>query len=284
MKLDRIRLGEFFCGPGGLALGSEIANSLIGQDVFKHAWAVDNHADTCNTFRHNIQHATCESVIYADVRDLDVRKLGDIDGFAYGFPCNDFSIVGEHKGIDGAYGPLYRTGIPVLETHNPLFFVAENVGGIVSANGGNTLRAIVSELEQAGMGYDVVVHSYKFEKYEVPQSRHRVIIVGIRKDLGRQFLPPAPISSVPKTSRQALTIPPIPDDALNREYTRQSKAVVARLQHIKPGENAWVASMPDNLKIDVKGARLSQIYKRLDPDLPSYTVTGSGGGGTHVYH
>lgn len=42
--------------------------------------------------------------------------------------------------------------------------------------------------------------------------------------------------------------------------------------------------MPEELRLNVKGARLSQIYKRLDPDKPSYTVTGSGGGGTHVYH
>ncbi|MDY2588896.1 MAG: DNA cytosine methyltransferase, partial [Agathobacter sp.] len=38
------------------------------------------------------------------------------------------------------------------------------------------------------------------------------------------------------------------------------------------------------LKLNVSGARLSQIYKRLDPEKPAYTVTGSGGGGTHIYH
>ena len=36
--------------------------------------------------------------------------------------------------------------------------------------------------------------------------------------------------------------------------------------------------------MNVKGAKLSQIYKRLHPDKPSYTITGSGGGGTHGYH
>ena len=36
--------------------------------------------------------------------------------------------------------------------------------------------------------------------------------------------------------------------------------------------------------MNIKGVRISQIYKRLDPDKPSYTVTGSGGGGTHIYH
>ena len=60
--------------------------------------------------------------------------------------------------------------------------------------------------------------------------------------------------------------------------------VVERLKYIRPGENAWTAGIPDNLKLNVRGAKLSQIYKRLDPNKPSYTLTGSGGGGTHGYH
>ena len=42
--------------------------------------------------------------------------------------------------------------------------------------------------------------------------------------------------------------------------------------------------MPKELQLNIKGAKISQIYKRLDPDKPAYTVTGSGGGGTHIYH
>jgi DNA (cytosine-5)-methyltransferase 1 len=56
------------------------------------------------------------------------------------------------------------------------------------------------------------------------------------------------------------------------------------LKHIKPGQNAFTADLPEELKLNIAGARISQIYKRLDPKKPSYTVTGSGGGGTHVYH
>ena len=56
------------------------------------------------------------------------------------------------------------------------------------------------------------------------------------------------------------------------------------MKYIPAGENAWYHGVPDRLKLNVKGARMSQIYKRLDPDKPSYTITGSGGGGTHVYH
>ena len=63
-----------------------------------------------------------------------------------------------------------------------------------------------------------------------------------------------------------------------------SPTVIERLKHIKPGENVWNADLPKHLQLNVKGAKLSQIYKRLHPKKPSYTLTGSGGGGTHGYH
>jgi DNA (cytosine-5)-methyltransferase 1 len=86
------------------------------------------------------------------------------------------------------------------------------------------------------------------------------------------------------SARAAITKPPIPPDAANNELTKQSPAVVERLKFIKPGENAFTANLPARLRLNVQGAKISQIYKRLDPAKPSYTVTGSGGGGTHVYH
>lgn len=60
--------------------------------------------------------------------------------------------------------------------------------------------------------------------------------------------------------------------------------MVERLKHIKPGDNAWSEDIPEHLRLKVRGAKLSNIYKRLHPEQPAYTVTGSGGGGTHMYH
>ena len=76
----------------------------------------------------------------------------------------------------------------------------------------------------------------------------------------------------------------IPHEASHQELTKQSKNVIERLKHIKPGQNAWNADLPDELKLNVPNARLSHIYKRLEKDKPAYTLTGSGGGGTHMYH
>lgn len=87
-----------------------------------------------------------------------------------------------------------------------------------------------------------------------------------------------------KTVKEALHNPRIAANASNNELTRQSKTVIERLTYIPPGKNAWYEKIPLHLQLNVKGARMSQIYKRLDPGKPSYTVTGSGGGGTHIYH
>lgn len=278
------RLGELFCGPGGLAYGASTAKIELNNYRIEHAWANDYDSDTCDTYRHNICPNDPDSVICGDVRKIDLEKLPPIDALAFGFPCNDFSVVGEQKGFDGKFGPLYSYGVKVLKSHKPDWFLAENVGGLRSANEGNAFQVIMKDLKEAG--YRIYPNLYKFEEYGVPQARHRVIIVGIREDLPYEFKIPstAPYKNVDVTCRKAIEEPPIPADAFNNEMTKQSKAVVERLQHIKPGQNAFTADLPEHLQLNVRGAKISQIYKRLDPTKPAYTVTGSGGGGTHIYH
>lgn len=286
------KLGELFCGPGGLAIGAAKASILDNQSnklyKIEHEWASDYHVDTCLTYKENI---VCNKVICKDVKELitddeSIKELGEIDAFAYGFPCNDFSIVGETKGFKGTFGGLYSYGVKVLDVFSPKFFLAENVGGLTSANEGKAFEKIKSDLENSGNnGYDLFIHKYKFEEYGISQTRHRIIIVGIDKSLNLKYKIPAPFTKdnyVPV--KNILENNPILETAYNHEKTNQSKVVVARLKKIKPGENIWQTDLPEELRLNVKGAKLSQIYRRLHPDKPSYTITGSGGGGTHGYH
>ncbi len=283
------RLGELFCGPGGLAWGAKQAQVKKGNTVYaiKHVWATDYDKDTCETYRHNICPKNPKSIVCQDIRKLDYKRLkniSEIDALAFGFPCNDFSVVGEQKGINGVYGPLYSYGVKALKYFQPKWFLAENVGGLRNSNDGGAFKIILKEFFEAG--YSVYPHLYKFEEYGIPQARHRIIIIGIRKDLNVSFSIPSsePYSQVDISCQNAIENPPIPPDAPNNELTKQSKTVVERLKHIKPGENAFTADLPPHLQLNVRGAKISQIYKRLEPDKPAYTVTGSGGGGTHVYH
>lgn len=284
MKVMVFKLGELFCGPGGIAWGA--THAVIDDPDYRivHQWANDYDLDTCNTYRHNICPDKPETVYHEDIRKFDMSGLAPIDALAFGFPCNDYSVVGEQKGMEGVYGPLYSYGVKALKQFKPQWFLAENVGGLKNANDGKAFTTILSELKQAG--YTVTPHLYKFEEYGVPQARHRIIIVGIRNDLDVVYRVPstAPYQNINNTCRNAIENPPIPADAFNNERTKQSPQVIERLQHILPGQNAFTADLPDNLKLNISGAKISQIYKRLDPEKPSYTVTGSGGGGTHIYH
>ncbi len=278
------RLGELFCGPGGLAWGATHAD--IGDPNFGivHEWANDYDEDTCQTYRKNICPNAPESVYHADIRKFNINQLSPIDAFAFGFPCNDYSVVGEQKGMDGVYGPLYSYGIKVLKKYKPQWFLAENVGGLRNANDGKAFSKILAEMRKAG--YKIYPNLYKFETYGIPQARHRIIIVGIHKDIDVEFKIPSNrvYADVDNTCRTAIEVPPIPVDAENNEFTKQSPIVIERLRHIEPGQNAFTANLPQHLQLNVSGAKISQIYKRLDPNKPAYTVTGSGGGGTHIYH
>lgn len=278
-----LRVGEMFSGPGGI--GIALNRAKTERLSFQHVWATDYDPDACRTYKQNVLRGQPNAaVICEDIRKLDIDQLPTVDGFFYGFPCNDFSLVGESKGLDGKYGGLYSYGVNYINRVNPLFFFAENVSGLSSANAGKAFELILSSLNNAGkFGYTITANLYCFEEYGVPQARHRYILIGIRGDLGIQFSVPKP-TGVFKTCREALA--GISGDLPNQELTRQSEHVKRRLSFIKPGENIWQAEerLPEELRLNVKGAKLSQIYRRLDPDKPSYTVTGSGGGGTHIYH
>lgn len=288
--------GELFNGPGGLSLAAKNATVIhpeTGEEFrIEHLWSNDYDSSACDTYKLNI----CEDINDPSVHCGPVEKLpigdksvlGEIDCFAFGFPCNDYSQVGEKHGLNGTFGPLYSYGVKVLQEYQPKFFVAENVGGLQSANEGRAFIQILTELEESG--YQLTPHLYKFQEYGVPQARHRIIIVGIRNDLaaeGIEFKVPAPTtlaSTEYRTSYDAITYPPIPEESSNNELTKHTAKVKEMLSHIPPGENAWYAGIPEHLQLNVKGARMSSIYKRLDPSRPAYTVTGSGGGGTHMYH
>lgn len=288
--------GELFNGPGGLSLAAK--NTVVihpeTHEEFRieHTWSNDFDQNACRTFALNIcGDENNPSVICGPVEKLQISELPEIQCFAFGFPCNDYSLVGEKKGLGGSFGPLYSYGVKVLNTHKPKFFVAENVGGLHSANEGRAFIKILKELEAPGeVEYVVTPHLYKFEEYGVPQARHRIIIVGIRKDLADESIefkvpaPTTPNSADYKTCKEAIENPPIPADAPNHDMPRHTAKVQDMLSNIPPGENAWYIGIPEELQLNVKGTRLSSIYKRLDPTRPAYTVTGSGGGGTHMYH
>ena len=115
--------------------------------------------------------------------------------------------------MDGVYGPLYSYGVKVLKLYRPQWFLAENVGGLKTANDGKAFTKILEEMRSAG--YKLYPNLYKFETYGIRQARHRIIIVGIRNDLDFEFKIPsnAPYKDVDNSCKTAIEVPPIPANA-----------------------------------------------------------------------
>jgi len=296
-------LGELFCGPGGFAEGA----SKTG--LFNHVWANDIDEKACETFK--FHHPECD-VISGDVNKIFLKeKINDlpkIDGLLFGFPCNDFSLVGKKNKLKGDFGGLYKSAVKTLNHFKPNFFIAENVTAISPLNKKNedslvykNFFKIMSDLSCASdNGYRIYADRFKFEQFGVPQARHRMILVGYKADYFEKHKiyypkikpiiqnPEEYIScqealekGVPGTNQIGLI-----DDLkkpFNHVHTKHSKDVLIRLKNTKEGQNVW--DLEDKFGLpNVTKARMSHIYKKLERNKPSYTVTGSGGGGTHVYH
>lgn len=314
--VDIYRFGEFFSGPGGMSCGALKASESIDFAKMEPIFAVDYDKKACETYLKNIHQG--EGIVYQEVEDepvpginvfvdhpfvlnADVRKvqprfLPYVDVFMFGFPCNDFSNAGERKGLSGNFGMLYKEGLKFLLENKPKVFIAENVSGILHANNYGAFSQILNELQCAqheddGSNYIVTPHLYKFEEYGVPQTRHRVIIVGIRadvhRDLPRGFRPPAPTHEGHYVSaEEALNNLSKYETLPNHEVRAINDVVRRRLEAMEPGQNIWDINdtLPEELRLKNTGVTISSIYKKLDKAKPAYTVVGSGGGGTHMYH
>lgn len=279
--MKKFKIAELFCGPGGFAVGAKLAKS------FEHLWVVDNDLDSLKTIKCNFPN---QYTIHQDVRNFSktsnlkkIRKQkGDFDGLVFGFPCNDFSIAGKKKGFNGKYGGLYKYACKVLKFFKPNFFLAENVSNIATSNKNSLIhknfKVILNDFKK--LGYVIKLKKIKFETLGVPQRRHRLIILGYKKNSRYQKF------EFPKESTKLINCNVILDKILklkklkNNEPYIHSDKIKRRLKKIKFGQNVWdINGLPN-----VKKARMSNIYKKLDPNKPAYTVTGSGGGGTHMYH
>lgn len=205
-----MRSVELFTGCGGLALG--LARAGFEHDMMVE-WNEDAVATVMHNRRRNIQHVRHWPIQRMDVREIDWgRFAGRLDLCAGGPPCQPFSIGGKHRGNDDARD-MWPEAIRAVRETMPRSFLFENVRGLTRAAFADYLRWIVAHLRHPDMvrlagedhlchtkrlegaetpaSYDVIVAQVNAADFGAPQKRHRVIIAGIRRDLGVELPPPA---------------------------------------------------------------------------------------------
>lgn len=169
---------DLFAGCGGLSTGFEFAGFNIPLAIEKDEWA----SETYKTNHPNTNVITADITTILEPKSV-VPKGIQIDGIIGGPPCQGFSLSGKRDPKDPR-NSLFMDFIRFIKEIQPKFFMMENVPGILSmktANGVHVKDLILEEYNKAG--YNATYKILNAAEYGVPQSRTRVIFIGIKKDL-----------------------------------------------------------------------------------------------------
>lgn len=250
---------ELCSGAGGLSAG------LI-KSGFTPVLLNDINSDCCKTLKHN--HANA-NVVCGSMDKIDYSQYADkIDLLTGGVPCQSFSQAGLRKGLDDPRGDLMMKFIDILNIIKPKTFMIENVKGLLTHDEGNTIKKIVDELNKNNL-YNVSYKCLDASKYNVPQKRERVFIVGVLKSLNRVFKFPIE-SETKKILKDVLYNVPVSNGA---KYSEEKK----ELFKLIPQGGCWV-NLSETLQKQYLGNSYNSgggkrgILYRLSMDKPSLTL------------
>lgn len=173
---------DLFCGIGGFRLALEHAGA-------KCVFSSDIDAFAQQTYCDNFGEKP-----YGDITKISAAEIPSFDILTAGFPCQPFSYAGLCQGFeDQTRGTLFFDVCRILSYHKPKMFFLENVKGLVSHNGGQTLKIIVENLK--GLGYDVHWKVLSSLDFGLPQKRERWYCVEFDKMVDFSF--PEPMQDTP---------------------------------------------------------------------------------------
>lgn len=176
-----MKIVSLFAGCGGLDLGFKLA----GFDII---WANEFDKSIWKTYQYNHKDVFLNKNSIVDIKSSEIP---DSDGIIGGPPCQPWSLAGALRGLQDERGAVINEYIRVIRDKRPLFFLFENVPGIVSKRHIKTFMRFMETFELLGYKTNFkVVNAYE---YGVPQVRRRVIVVGYRNDVKASFSFPLPV-------------------------------------------------------------------------------------------
>lgn len=261
---------ELFAGAGGLALGLEKAG-------FEELALVEIDHTACETLRINRPkwNVIEEDVVVFSRKDLLKEfglKKGELDLVSGGYPCQSFSYAGKKLGFNDVRGTMFYYYADFLKQLQPKMFLAENVKGLTTHDGGKTINTMIDVFKE--LGYDVQWKVLNAWDYDVAEKRQRVIIIGIRNDLKDKikFEYPKPHNYKPVLRDVLKNVP----DSPGARYPEKKKKV---FDLVPPG--GYWKDLPDDVAKEYMkscyymGGGRTGIARRLSWDEPSLTLTTS---------
>ena len=250
---------EVCAGCGGLSQG------LI-KSGFTPILLNDNNSDCCKTLKHNHKDA---NVVCASMDKIDQSQfIGKVDLLTGGVPCQSFSQAGLRKGLDDPRGDLMIKFIEILNLIKPKLFMIENVKGLLTHDEGKTIEKIINALNKNDL-YNISYKCLDASKYDVPQKRERVFIVGVLKDIKQSFEFPKESEKKPVLKDVLCDVPLSGGAKYNEEKTKLFRMI--------PQGGCWV-NLPEALQKEYLGNSYHSgggkrgILYRLSMEKPSLTL------------
>jgi DNA (cytosine-5)-methyltransferase 1 len=172
-----MKVVSLFSGAGGLDLGFIQAGNHI-------VWANDIYSDAVETYGKNIGN----HIVEGDIAAIPSEQVPDCDMVIGGFPCQGFSVANTKRSATDERNGLYKQILRVIKAKTPLFFLAENVKGILNLEQGKVIQMILDDFRN--LGYTVKYQLLNAADYGVPQLRQRVIITGVRNNVDFEYTYP----------------------------------------------------------------------------------------------
>lgn len=214
-----------FAGCGGLDLGFQ-------KSGFNVVWANEHDKDIWATYEHNHQNT------YLDKRDIKAiasKEIPDCIGIIGGPPCQSWSEAGEQRGLEDDRGKLFLEYVRILKDKQPLFFLAENVSGMLHKKHQKVVTDIVAAFEE--VGYSVSFELLNAMHYKVPQDRKRVIFIGYHISLQKRFKfsSLSPTSDSPTLKDAIWDIKELALPAVDKTKTNGNKCLIPNHEYMTGG-------------------------------------------------
>lgn len=221
---------SLFSGAGGLDLGFEKAG-------FKTIWANEYDKEIWETFENNFQDTTLDR---RSISKISSDEIPETLGLIGGPPCQSWSEAGKSRGIKDERGQLFFEFIRVLRDKKPLFFLAENVSGMLASKHSDALENIKNHFIDSG--YNLSFKLLNAHDYKVPQDRKRIFFIGFRKDLNMTF-------KFPKGFSKKRFLKDVIDDlkdnvlsAKDKNYTNFNECKIANHEYMTGGFSSMFMS------------------------------------------
>jgi len=221
---------SLFAGAGGLDLGFKKAG-------FNTIWANEYDKDIWETFEKNFEDTTLDR---RSITQIPSKDIPETIGLIGGPPCQSWSEAGKSRGIEDDRGQLFFEFIRVLRDKKPLFFLAENVSGMMSKTHTVALENIKNHFINSG--YDLSFEMLNAKDYGVAQDRKRVFFIGFRKDLKVKFEFPKPLEEKIFLKDIIWDLKESVLPAIDKTYTNGDKCSIANHEYMTGGFSSMFMS------------------------------------------